>query len=220
MDIIDTVIQQAFHQQSGWEITAVIFGLAYLALAMKQNIWCWFCAFVSTAIYTYVFWHVSLLMDSLLNAYYLVMAIYGYWVWRNKKSTLTNQTIAHTSIPIKKWPLRTHAIVIFCVIFLSTLSGLLLERFSQAAWPFLDSFTTWGSVITTYMVTKKILENWIYWLVIDAVAMVLYIDRGLYFTALLFAVYLVMVIFGFFKWLSEYQKNHINNHDGLSSPSL
>ena len=208
MDIINTIITQAFHEQSGWEILAVVLGLAYLILAIKQNIWCWPCAFVSTVIYTQLFWHVSLLMDAMLNVYYILMAVYGFWVWRSRSSAcqIDEKTESNDMIkPIIRWSKKTHVLVIGGVVILSVASGLLLDRFTQAAWPFLDSFTTWGSVVTTYMVAKKVLENWIYWLVIDAIAMMLYIDRGLYFTALLFAVYLVMVIIGFNQWLKEYR---------------
>lgn len=207
MDIFNIIFQQAFHDQSFWEIIAVILGIAYLVLAIRQSLWCWPCAFVSTSIYTGLFWHVSLLMDSLLNGYYILMAVYGYWVWQGGKAT--ENSIAKVEVPIKKWSINMHALVIGSVIILSIVSGLLLDRFTQAAWPFLDSFTTWGSVVTTYMVAKKVLENWIYWFVIDAISVVLYIERGLYFVALQFAVYVVMVVFGFFKWLSLYQQNKV-----------
>ena len=71
--------------------------------------------------------------------------------------------------------------------------------------PILDSFTTWGSIVTTWMVARKILENWLYWLVIDSASIYLYLDRELYLTAALFAVYLVIVIFGYFQWLQHYR---------------
>jgi len=84
-------------------------------------------------------------------------------------------------------------------------SGALLERYTDAALPYLDSFTTWGSILTTWMVTRKILENWLYWLVIDSVSIYLYLDRGLYLTAGLFVLYLIIVLFGYRKWLLHYQ---------------
>ncbi len=80
-----------------------------------------------------------------------------------------------------------------------------LHRYSEAALPFLDSFTTWGSVLTTWMVARKILENWLYWLVIDSVSIYLYLDRGLHLTALLFAAYLIIALFGYRKWLLHYR---------------
>src|SRR5690606_23783949 len=87
------------------------------------------------------------------------------------------------------------------------LNGWLLTRYTGAAWPYLDSFTTWGSVLTTFLVVKKVLENWLYWIVIDSLSIYLYIDRGLYLTAGLFAAYLVIVVFGYFSWLNLYRAN-------------
>lgn len=207
MDILNIIFQQAFHDQSFGEIIAVILSIAYLVLAMRQSLWCWPCALVSTSIYTSLFWHVSLMMDSLLNGYYILMATYGYWVWQGEKKA--GNSIDKVGTPIKTWSIKRHALVIGSVILLSIVSGVFLDRFTQAAWPFLDSFTTWGSVVTTYMVAKKVLENWVYWFVIDAISIALYIERGLYFTALLFLIYVVMVVFGFFKWLPLYQQSKV-----------
>ncbi len=196
---------QLFQEKSAWELGAVVLGLAYLVLAMRQSLWCWPAAFISTAIYTWLFWHVSLLMDSALNVYYMAMAIYGFWAWRFAGAREKNDT--DTSLAISRWTLKTHALIIAGVVLISLLSGFLLENNTTAAWPYLDSFTTWGSVLTTYMVARKILENWLYWIVIDAVAMVLYIERGLYFTAGLFAIYLVLCVIGFVTWYREFKED-------------
>lgn len=241
MDFIQGIYLQFseafFHEKSLWEITAVILGLAYLILAMRQNIWCWACAFFSTAIYIKLFWDFSLLMDSMLNIYYLLMAIYGFWLWSTRKAH--KKTLAYTSdtqrlettknvsndnksqtpdiptintasnvteLPIISWKTKTHSLAIAAILLLSIISGFLLDQNTQAAWPYLDSFTTWGSVVTTYMVAKKVLENWLYWLVIDAVAMVLYIERGLYPTAILFGLYLILVIIGYFSWKQDFER--------------
>jgi len=96
--------------------------------------------------------------------------------------------------------------VLLSIILLSLLSGYLLDSGTNARLPYIDAFTTWASIITTYMVAKKVLENWIYWLVIDLVSIVLYLDRELYFTAALFGIYIVIIFFGWFAWLKSYQK--------------
>ncbi|HKI74702.1 MAG TPA: nicotinamide mononucleotide transporter family protein, partial [Pseudomonadales bacterium] len=72
--------------------------------------------------------------------------------------------------------------------------------------PVLDSFTTWGAIVTTWMVARKILENWPYWLVIDAVSIYLYVDRELYFTALLFVAYVIIIGFGWNEWIKRYRE--------------
>ena len=93
------------------------------------------------------------------------------------------------------------------MLLLVLVSGELLTRYSDAALPFLDSLTTWGAVVATYMVTRKILENWIYWFVIDAVSIGLYISRDLYFTAALFTAYLLMIVVGYRSWRASMLEN-------------
>ncbi|MFL0800278.1 MAG: nicotinamide riboside transporter PnuC [Agarilytica sp.] len=190
---IFTEIAIGFSEKDVWELIAVLLALAYLVLALRESIWCWPAAFISTAIYTGLFWHVSLLMDSALNVYYMAMAVYGGWVWRAQSGSTAVTTIT-------TWPWRWHATVILAIVVASALSGYLLDQNTEAAWPYLDSFTTWASVITTYMVAKKVLENWCYWIVIDSVALGLYIERGLYPTAFLLVIYLVICVFGYFSW--------------------
>lgn len=182
---------------SGWEACAVLLAIAYLLLAAKENIYCWYCALVSTAIFTFLFWDVSLLMESALNVYYMIMAVYGWHQWKYGGQE-------HRGIAIRTLNGRLHLIIIAAVILISLLSGSLLSQHTNAAWPYIDSFTTWGSVVTTIMVAKKVLENWLYWLVIDSVSIPLYIDRGLYLTAILFMVYIVIVIVGYLSWRHRY----------------
>jgi nicotinamide mononucleotide transporter len=96
--------------------------------------------------------------------------------------------------------LSRHFAIVALILLVTVVSGSLLSRYSDAAWPYVDSFTTWASVITTYMVTRKILENWLYWVLIDAVSIPLYIDRGLTMTALLYAAYVVIAAMGYLSW--------------------
>ncbi len=194
------VLQQALAAMSGWEVVAVLLGVAYLLLAMRENRLCWYAAFGSTAIYLVLFWNVSLLMESLLQVYYLVMAVYGWWQWRHG-----GESVGQNELAISRWHWQRHMLVIAAVIATAMLLGLLLSRHTNAALPYLDSFTTLGSVVTTYMVARKVLENWLYWLVIDSASIYLYIDRELYLTALLFAAYLVIVVFGYIQWLKHYR---------------
>ena len=182
---------------SPWEGVAVVLAIAYLLLAAREHPACWACALVSTIIYTALFWNVSLLMESLLNVYYMFMAVYGWWLWQRGGA-------AHRGLVITRWRARRHLVVIGGVVVAAVVTGALLSRYSSAAWPYVDSFTTWGAIVTTWMVAQKVLENWLYWLVIDAVSIPLYIDRGLYLTATLFVVYLVIVVFGFVGWKREY----------------
>lgn len=202
---MDDLVQRLTEQLTGiggWEALAMLLGVLYLILAMRQSIWCWYAAFGSTVIYTVIFWQGYLHMESALNAYYMIMAIYGWHSWR---ASAGGQANAASSLPISRWSLQRHGLAIAAVAALTLLSEFLLEQHTQSPRPYLDSFTTWGAVITTYMVARKVLENWLYWLVVDSAAMYLFIDRGYYFTSVLMGIYLVLVVFGWFSWRREWQ---------------
>lgn len=181
---------------SGWELIAVLLAIAYLLLALKERIECWYAAFASTLIYLFLFWDVSLLMESALQLYYLAMAVYGWRVWHKQDDV---------GLPIKTWSGKQHISSITVILAATAASGYWLDHHSQAALPYLDSFTTWGAIITTYMVTQKVLENWLYWIVIDGVAIYLYWDRALYLTAILFVLYVIIAFVGYSKWKTQHQ---------------
>lgn len=193
----------AIQAMSYWEVIAVVLGIAYLLLAMRENSLCWYAAFGSTAIFSWLFFDVSLVMESALNVYYLAMAIYGWYIWSKPNKPNSKATLGITT-----WSAQQHLLCISGVATLTFLSGYLLNNHTTAVMPYLDSFTTWGAVLTTYMVANKVLENWLYWLVIDSIAIYLYLDRELYLTALLMVIYVVLAIFGFKIWLKRYQQNN------------
>ena len=176
-----------------WESLAVLLAIAYLVLAIRQNIWCWAAAAASTMIYLFIMYEAALYMESALQVFYLAMAAYGWQQWQKHAD-------AAQDLQVSTWPLRYHLIAVGTVIALVFISGNLLSKYSLAALPHLDSLTTWGAVVATFMVTRKILENWLYWFVIDAVSVGLFMSRGLYLTALLFVVYLVLIVIGYRSW--------------------
>lgn len=175
------------------ETVAVIAAIAYLLLAIRQNIWCWAFAAISTSIYVYLFIDARLYMESVLNVFYLAMAGYGWWAWyfgRNGGDTL----------PVTTWPLVRHGFAVIAIVIVAALNGYLLDTYSDAAYPYIDSATTWGAIWTTWLVARKVLENWWYWFVIDSASVVIYWQRDLELTSLLFVVYLVMIPFGYVAW--------------------
>lgn len=179
------------------ELTAVILAVAYLVLAIRQNIWCWFCAAVSTAIYVYLFFQANLYMESLLNAFYFAMAIYGWTVWQSGK--------AAADLPVSVWPVQVHLYAASIIICCTAASGFLLANFTDAAYPYVDSATTFAAIWATFLVARKVLENWWYWLVIDAVSVFIYWTRGLEATAMLFIVYIVLIPIGLAAWTRSYR---------------
>lgn len=179
--------------QFSWETVAVITSVAYVILAARENIWCWFFALITTSIYTIIFWNVSLLMESALNVYYLAMAVYGWWQWNRPEA---KDQIAK----IHQWPLRLHLPSIAGIILISATSGWLLNRYTSASLPYLDSLTTWAAVFTTWLVAKKVLENWLYWIVINSVSIYLYFTKELYQTVILFVLFVILAVYGWFSW--------------------
>jgi nicotinamide mononucleotide transporter len=186
-------LASALAAMSPWEVAAVGLAIAYLALAIRQNIWCWAAAFASTAIYLVLMFQARLYMESALQVFYLAMAVYGWYHWGHGPGP------GH-ELPVTTWGRTQHSIAVSSVLTLSLISGAALDAFSDAALPYLDSFTTWGAIVTTWMVARKVLENWLYWFVIDSVSIYLYVIRELYLTAMLFGVYLVMIVFGYLAW--------------------
>ena len=201
IEVINTIAHQLL-QNSLLELAAVIFAVAYLVLAVRENSLCWYAAGISTLIFLFIFWDVKLYMESGLQIYYLAMAFYGWYQWRG-----ANRETA--SLRVSKWRAKQHVIALALIATLTLISGSLLNSGTDANLPYLDSFTTWASVVTTFMVTRKILENWFYWLVIDSVSIYLYLDRELYFTSLLFAIYIVIIFFGWFAWNRSYRQREI-----------
>ena len=184
------------------EITAVVFAIIYLLLAVKQDVRCWYAAIFSSFLYFFIMMSANLYMEAYLQIFYIFMAIYGWFQW-NKISENKSKFIVRT------WSIKQHLIVISSVISLAYISGSLLNIYTEAALPFIDALTTWGAIIATYMVAKKLLENWIYWFVIDSISVLLFMSRGLYLTSVLFFVYLIIIYFGYKSWTKI--KHEIND---------
>lgn len=192
MTVLAEIVEQA-QGQSLPEVIAVLAAIAYLGLAIKQNIFCWFFAALSTAIYVWLFIDAKLYMESVLNLFYLLMAGYGWTVWRAGSNEGSDR-------PVVIWPLQTHLTAIVVIVFLSALNGFLLSHYSDAAFPYIDSLTTWFAIWATFLVARKVLENWWYWLFIDIASMIIYWSRDLQLTSLLFGIYVVMIPFGLISW--------------------
>jgi nicotinamide mononucleotide transporter len=187
---------------SPWEAVAALLGLAYLLLAVRRNLLCWLCAFVSTGIYLALFARAALYMQSLLQVFYLAMAVYGFIDWRKGRT-------AEGEVVIRSWTPAWHAMVAVAVVAASVVNGWLLAHYTNGTAPYIDSFVTWGSVVTTWMVARRVIENWLYWVVVDGVAAWLYFTQGLLATTLLFVIYLGIVVRGYFVWRREQQQQRL-----------
>lgn len=174
------------------EQVAALLALAYLVLAMRRSLWCWACALVSSLLYLLIMVRARLAMQALLQAFYVVMALYGYWQWRRGRDQ-------QGQITPRRWPLAMHGRMVVLIAVLTFSNGVVSSRQGIPA-PYLDAFVAWGSVVTTWMVARQLIENWLYWVIIDLAAVWLYYSQGLRPTALLFLIYVGMVIRGWFVW--------------------
>jgi len=180
-------------RSTGWvEISAAVLAVVYLLLAIRQQLACWAAAFVSSCLYIWVMFSARLYMESALNCFYAVMAIYGYLQWTRDPGG--------RELEVSRWSVSRNAVGLLAVVAMSMVSSYFLRRFTPAAWPFVDSMTAWASVFATFLVARKVYENWHWWLVIDSVSLWLCSMRGLYLTMLLYGLYLMMIVIGMREW--------------------
>ena len=182
----------AWHDTSWIELLAAALAVAYLLLAIGQHLSCWLAAFISSVLYVWVLFRARLYMESVLNAFYAAMAVYGFWQWQHGKGG--------GALVVNRWPLGLHALAAAGVVALSVVSSFFLRRYTPAALPFADSMVTWASVFATFLVARKVYENWHWWLLIDSVSVCLSYTRHLYATMLLFTLYLILIVIGMREW--------------------
>lgn len=174
------------------EYTAVAFNVAYIILAAQRSIWCWPMGIIGSLISIVLFVEVRIYAEAVLFVYYVGMGAYGWVHW--SRSGAAERFVAIT------WRLRHHLWIAISGYMATALLGLFLHTYTDSAHPYLDSFTTIFSFIATYLVAKKVLENWIYWIAIDSLTVYLYIARDLKLYALLSLVYAGMAIYGYMSW--------------------
>lgn len=182
-----------------FEIIAVIFSIFYILLAIAESSLCWYTAFISTAIFAVIFWQSHLVMSTVMQIYFMLMAIYGWYRWRN------NLDDTKTSLPITRLTFQQHFVTLTLILLPTFFSASFLSLYSSAKSPFLDSLITWGSIVTTYLMANKKLEHWLYWVVIDVLAIGLYFQRDLQATAILFVINSVLALVGYFHWNKSFR---------------
>lgn len=174
------------------ETTAVGLALTYIALAARQSRLCWVAAIISAAIYIAIFTEVKLYMEAGLQLVYIAMAIVGWIFWGRDDND--------EALKVTTRPLYFHLIAIAVISIAAACSGFVLSHFTDAVRPYVDSTTTVAAIICTWMTTRKILENWLYWIVINCVSVWLFMDRGLELTSGLFVLFAMLSVVGYFTW--------------------
>jgi nicotinamide mononucleotide transporter len=174
---------------------AVVLGLAYVLLAARRSRWCWVAGALSSLILAVLAWQARLPMQAALNIWYVLMSAYGWYHWSRESGTV-----------IRLWPAWKHLAGVATSLILAAFAASWLSSGTQAAWPYLDSATTLLSLLATWLVARMVLENWIYWIVIDAALVFLFAAQGLVFVALQFVIYLVVAVAGFISWIRLYRQ--------------
>lgn len=185
------------------EIIASVSGFACLYLLIKRNIWCWFFGFIQVSLYTSIFYHAKLYSDMGLHVVYVVLQLYGWWNWR-KNNDANNELVVEQG---------THtAFLLWWVVALVTAAalGLTMATYTDASFAYLDAFTTCTSLVAQFLLTRRFWYNWIFWIIVDIVAVYVYLQKGLYPTATLYVTFLIMCFFGLYQWLQQAKKQTIS----------
>ncbi len=184
------------------EIFGTIAGFAYLYLSVKQNIWLWVLGFITSAAYIYVYFHSKFYADMSLQVYYLIVSVYGWFYWNSVKTKDNKTELAVRIATTQEWIL-----LLLSSAVLSVILGWILNHYTDSPIPYWDGFTTGASIVATWMLAKKFIENWLFWVVIDSVSLVLYYIKGLYPTVILFVVYTIVAVFGYMEWKKSMDKS-------------
>lgn len=180
------------------ELLAVITGVIYVLLAAKNNSWCWIWGIISSALWAYAAYVLfDLYVDALLQVFYVIMGGLGWYRWTHGGT--------QNQLPITTMKHQEHVASIGGGLLLSLAVGYLFDEYTPAAAPYVDAFTTVFSILATFMVVNRKLENWLYWIVIDVTYCFLYFSRGGYLFAILFVVYTLIAVLGYLRWHREWQ---------------
>ena len=179
------------------EVFATAAGLIYVILLIRENIVCWLFGILGSLLSIYLFIESKLYSEAFLYSYYVVMGVWGWLRW-NRRAELDDN-------PVQRYGLPAHALIILVGGAGALALGYFFSTFTDAQRPFVDAFTTAFSFAATYMQVKKVLENWVYWLVLNLVSIWLYMDRSLDIYAALICVYAMMSVWGLVQWTRVYR---------------
>lgn len=178
------------------EVAAVLVSLTYVILTIREIIWLWFFGILSAILYAWVYAHSGFYAGMALQAYYAIISIYGWFHWSGR----AKDSGADAGMPVIRVKRRLLIVLIVLWLLLWLIIGFVLDEYTNSTIPYWDAFTASGGIVATWMLTRKILEQWLFWIVIDFVSIGLYVWQELYATTLLFGVYIIMAILGYRQW--------------------
>ncbi len=180
------------------QILAFLFALVYIFFAARNSILCWIFGMFSSGLWAYEAWfEYALLYDSILNLFYVIMGGVGWYSWARKTET-------GNSTNLVSLPFSHHARILLVGTCVSLIAAYIADVFSSADLPFIDAPTTVFSIIATFLLIKKDVGNWIYWIVVDSIYVGIYMYKGAFLFAILFLIYTIMAILGWYNWRKLY----------------
>lgn len=165
--------------------------LAYVYFAAQKKIVTWLFALISVGLTFYLDVIGKLYIESGLQVFYFAMAIYGWMNWKKAEKN---------DLPITRWSVQVHLLNVFGSALLALLVGYLFDNYTEQSTPYLDAFTTCFSLVATFMVVKRVLENWLYWIFINMGMVVLYLNNGYEILALQYGLFVALAIYGYWSW--------------------
>jgi nicotinamide mononucleotide transporter len=181
------------------EISGALLGVMYVFLSVKQNILTWLMGLFSSVLYIYVFFSSGFYADMSLQFYYVWISIYGWILWTRGKQTEHGKeplTVTNTG--------KKLAFILIAVsLILWALIWFILKKFTNSPVPVGDSFVTSLSIVATWMLARKIIEQWLVWIIVDLVSLLLFLYKGLFPTSILYAIYTVVAVWGYFEWKKD-----------------
>ena len=178
------------------EWLGTISGFACVYLAAKQNIWNWPVAIISVLAYSILFYEYKLYGDAVLQLYFLATSVYGWYYWLKRKEEHAKPIVSLKKNEIIK--------VILSVVALTIIMGGILDRFTDSNVPYADGFCTSMSFIAQFLMTRKVLQNWILWIIVDIAYVPLYLYKDLALTTVLYIFFLVLATIGYLDWRRTY----------------
>ena len=175
------------------ELAAALVGALSVWLSVRQNIWSWPTAIVNVLLYTVVFYQAKLYADMGLQVIYAVLSVYGWYEWLYGGENRTELRVTRSSA-------RLALLLALIALAGSAVLGVFLGRATDAALPFMDSFLSSSSLVAQWMMTRKKLENWLVWIFVDVLYVGMFVFKGLYLTAGLYAVFLALAVRGYVDW--------------------
>lgn len=193
MSVLETLLQQFYSQTSlDWIITFT--ALVYVYLAAKEKVSCWYWGIVSCSLWAWAdFFRYNLWVDGILQLFYVGMGVYGLYSWKYGGA-------GKDPLPISRMTLRENAWVLLAGAVGTLVFGWVFDRWTPTSYPYPDSFITAFSVLATFMTVRKKLESWLYWIVVDFLAIFLFYFRDAVLVAAVMLIYTVVAVVGFVTW--------------------